>query len=300
MCWKLVSDPAGVTTPMAMPPTWTGELTGESNKAFARKWWKDSRSFSSIFPTPRLYNQAKDDPTPTLTSAELSSLLRTHNTYKNLKRANNNKQRVWSPQPGLQTCKGWQLLQLGSPGSLLPVPGFECIPLVTAPPSASPFPHSPSCSHLLLIISPSFQFPPELLTHLAPTAGARLSAGQVLPTAPQTFQRRDVRLLGVTLFPNPSRPVRKAGISTGPLPLDPKGQDHQERAAGWAQPGSASVQVDLTTLLVLFRSTLSSVCGFLGLEVPAINLPHKTSTQRVRPPSVKERCPGQGDFTSSA
>ena len=72
------------------------------------------------------------------------------------------------------------------------------------------------------------------------------------------------------------------GISTWPLPLDPEGQDHRERAAGWSQPDSASVPVDLTMLVVPFMSSLSSACGLLSPEVPAMDLPRETSAQRVQ------------------
>lgn len=66
MRWKLMSDPTGMTTCIAVPLT--PDLAGLENiqegvtKLVARKWWKRPRSFSSVFPTPWLYNQAKDNP----------------------------------------------------------------------------------------------------------------------------------------------------------------------------------------------------------------------------------------------
>lgn len=72
------------------------------------------------------------------------------------------------------------------------------------------------------------------------------------------------------------------GISTWPSPWDPEGQDHRPHAAGWAQPDSASVRVDLMMLVVPFRSSLSSACGFLCPEVPAVDPPREISAQWVQ------------------
>lgn len=100
--------------------------------------------------------------------------------------------------------------------------------------------------------------------------------------APQTLQRMGPSLALSDLLPLRAAPGGKGGISTCPSPLDPEGQDHHERATGWAQPDSASVQVDLMMLVAPFRSSLSSACGFFASEVPVMDPSREISAQWVQ------------------
>lgn len=63
------------------------------------------------------------------------------------------------------------------------------------------------------------------------------------------------------------------------MPLDPEEQDCQKHAVVWVQPDSALVRMDLMMLVVPLRFSFSSLCGFLGPQLPAMDLSHKTSAQ---------------------
>lgn len=115
MCWKAMSDPTGVTTPITVMPM--PDLAGPENlqkgvtKILLGNGGKIQGTFFFFFPispTPlTLWSNQSQPFIHTPTSVEISSLLKIHNLCKNVKVTGRKKWQFWSPHSGTQTNEGW-------------------------------------------------------------------------------------------------------------------------------------------------------------------------------------------------